>query len=144
MFAEDVEVGDELPALTCKPSSEQLFRFSAVTWNAHRIHYDSDYAMSEGHPDILVQAHLHGALLTRMVTDWAGPAGRIRKVSWQNRGRATPSDTLTCKGIVRSKTGAGGALIELEVFELNQRAEVCAKGHALVELPSRDQRLKAP
>jgi 3-methylfumaryl-CoA hydratase len=37
-----------------------LFRFSALTYNAHRIHYDRPYAMQvEGYPDLVV----HGPLL---------------------------------------------------------------------------------
>ena len=35
----------------------ELFRFSALTYNAHRIHYDRDYAQSrEGYPGLVVQA----------------------------------------------------------------------------------------
>jgi 3-methylfumaryl-CoA hydratase len=37
-----------------------LFRFSALTYNAHRIHYDRPYAVdTEGYPDLVV----HGPLL---------------------------------------------------------------------------------
>jgi 3-methylfumaryl-CoA hydratase len=36
-----------------------LFRFSALTYNAHRIHYDRDYARNvEGYPGLLVQGPL--------------------------------------------------------------------------------------
>jgi 3-methylfumaryl-CoA hydratase len=35
-----------------------LFRFSALTYNGHRIHYDRDYARSEGYPGLVV----HGPL----------------------------------------------------------------------------------
>jgi 3-methylfumaryl-CoA hydratase len=36
-----------------------LFLFSALTYNAHRIHYDRRYAVDvEGHPDLLVQGPL--------------------------------------------------------------------------------------
>ncbi len=52
---EDVKIGDELPKLVKVPTAVQLFRYSAVTWNAHRIHLEPDYARKEGHPDILVQ-----------------------------------------------------------------------------------------
>jgi 3-methylfumaryl-CoA hydratase len=41
------------------PSPIELFRFSAVTFNAHRIHYDTTYARGEeGYPDLVV----HGPL----------------------------------------------------------------------------------
>ncbi len=32
----------------------RLFRFSAVTYNGHRIHYDHRYAAEEGYPDLVV------------------------------------------------------------------------------------------
>ena len=41
-----------------------LFRFSALTYNAHRIHYDRDFAISEGHPDLLVHGPLQALLMT--------------------------------------------------------------------------------
>lgn len=45
-----------------------LFRFSALTFNGHRIHYDRDYAQgAEGYPGLVV----HGPLLaTLLVNHW--------------------------------------------------------------------------
>lgn len=40
-----------------------LFRFSAATWNSHRIHYDRGYAESEGYPGLLVQGPLLAVLM---------------------------------------------------------------------------------
>lgn len=138
LFFEDVEVGAELPALVKEPTTVQLFRYSAVTWNAHRIHYEKDYAKKEGHPDVLVQAHLHGAFLVQMITDWIGPRARLVSFGWSNRGRAIPGDILTCTGRVTGKRReAGRGLIDLEIAETNQRGEVCAPGKATVELPSK-------
>lgn len=133
-WIEDVNAGDELPKLVKAPTAVQLFRYSAVTWNAHRIHLEPEYARKEGHPDILVQAHLHGAFLAQLVTDWAGPRARLVRFGWSNRGRAVPGDTLTCTGRVTAKTGD---TIELELLETNQRGETCAQGSATVRLPSR-------
>ena len=47
------------------PSPPLLFRYSALTFNAHRIHYDRPYATGvEGYPDLVVQGPLdrHAAL----------------------------------------------------------------------------------
>jgi 3-methylfumaryl-CoA hydratase len=41
-----------------------LFRFSALTYNAHRIHYDRDYARAEGYPGLLVHGPLQALLMT--------------------------------------------------------------------------------
>jgi 3-methylfumaryl-CoA hydratase len=40
-----------------------LMRFSAVTFNSHRIHYDKDFATAEGHTGLLVHGPLQAALL---------------------------------------------------------------------------------
>jgi 3-methylfumaryl-CoA hydratase len=38
------------------PDATALFRYSALTFNAHRIHYDRDYAVeTEGYPGLVVQ-----------------------------------------------------------------------------------------
>ena len=137
-FFEDVKVGDTLPPLVKIPTAIQLFRYSAVTWNAHRIHFERTYAIEEGHPDILVQAHLHGAFLAQLVVDWAGPLSRLLSFGWSNRGRAIPGDTLSCTGRVTGKKVEGADyVVEVELLETNQRNEVCAPGKAVLLLPSR-------
>lgn len=40
-----------------------LFRFSALTYNAHRIHYDQEYAASEGYPGLVVHGPLQALLM---------------------------------------------------------------------------------
>jgi hydroxyacyl-ACP dehydratase HTD2-like protein with hotdog domain len=137
-YAEDVNIGDELPPLEKTPTAVQLFRYSAVTWNAHRIHLEPEYARKEGHPDILVQAHLHGAFLAQLVTDWAGPQGRMKQFGWRNRGRAVPGDRLRCSGKVIAKRSVNGEqLFDLELLETNQQSENCAQGRATVSLPAK-------
>ena len=44
-----------------------LFRFSALIFNAHRIHYDLDYAREEHYPGLVV----HGPLQTVLLLDLA-------------------------------------------------------------------------
>lgn len=47
-----------------KPDAVQLFRFSAITFNGHRIHYDADYCREvEGYPAPVV----HGPLLLHRI-----------------------------------------------------------------------------
>lgn len=139
VFYEDISTGDRLPVLECRPGSVQLFRFSAVTWNAHRIHYDREYARSEGYPDILVQSHLHGCFLAQAALAWTSGSGVLRGFRWENRHYAVPGDVLRCQGMITGKRPAadGGGLIDLELTEVNQDGRVCAPGWATVELPGR-------
>lgn len=135
LYAGDVSVGTVIPEVVRIPSYVQLFRFSAATSNAHRIHFDQKYAEQEGYPDVLVQSHLHGSLLAQTVIDWAGPGARLRKFRWQNRQLATPQDELRYTGTV---TSVDGALIECALEETNQLGELCAPAWATVELPTRE------
>ena len=48
------------------PDPVLLFRYSALTFNAHRIHYDRRYVMEiEGYPGLVV----HGPLIATLLTD---------------------------------------------------------------------------
>ncbi|SLN53886.1 hypothetical protein ROJ8625_02756 [Roseivivax jejudonensis] len=50
-----------------------LFRFSAVTFNAHRIHYDHAYAREvEKYPDLVVHGPLQAMLLAGLAADHRG------------------------------------------------------------------------
>lgn len=49
-----------------------LFRYSALTFNSHRIHYDADYARDiEGYPSLVI----HGPLLLTLLLDAATQRG---------------------------------------------------------------------
>ena len=49
------------------PDPTLLFRFAALTFNAHRIHYDRDYAQKvEGYPDLVVPGPLIAVLLMNL------------------------------------------------------------------------------
>ena len=51
---------------TIHPSAVTLFRYSALTMNSHRIHYDKDYVRDvEGYPGLLV----HGPLTMTIMLD---------------------------------------------------------------------------
>ncbi len=52
-----------------------LFRYSAVTFNAHRIHYDRPFAEGvEGYPGLLVNGGLSSLFVLEMLKDIAGGA----------------------------------------------------------------------
>lgn len=51
---------------TVEPTSTMLFRYSAVTFNGHRIHYDQDYVrQQEGYPGLVVHGPLIATLMCR-------------------------------------------------------------------------------
>ena len=74
----------------CVADEVTLFRFSALTFNGHRIHYDHRYATEvEGYPGLVV----HGPLLALLVLDagirHAGAGGADGRAATSFRYRAT-------------------------------------------------------
>jgi len=66
------------------PDEVDLFRFSAVTFNGHRIHYDRRYATAaEGYPDLVV----HGPFIASKLLDLALRADGRNAVGFEFRAR---------------------------------------------------------
>ena len=80
VYRDVLQVGDSLsnPKLAptdahwsrqISPDPVQLFRYSALTFNGYRIHYDRSYATEvEGYPGLIV----HGPLIASLLTDLLG------------------------------------------------------------------------
>jgi 3-methylfumaryl-CoA hydratase len=55
---------------TVHPDETLLFRYSALTFNGHRIHYDRRYAEeAEGYPGLVVHGPLIATLLLQLLTE---------------------------------------------------------------------------
>ncbi|MGY0055299.1 acyl dehydratase [Streptomyces sp. LZ34] len=118
-------VGEECPRRGYTHSRVQLFRFSAVSWNAHRIHYDAEFAASEGFPDVVVQSTLHGEMLSRHALEWAGPDARLESVAWRNVATAVADEQLTWAATV---TAVEGPRVRLDVRVLKADGSECVTG----------------
>jgi 3-methylfumaryl-CoA hydratase len=65
----------ETPGSGAAPASPEplLFRYSAVTFNGHRIHYDLDYVTSqEGYPGLVFHGPLQASYLLRLAAELGG------------------------------------------------------------------------
>lgn len=73
------------PTLRLNADPVLLFRFSALTYNAHRIHYDREFVKEEGYADLVVhgplQALMMGELFRRNGVSLVGRRYSYRLVS---------------------------------------------------------------
>ena len=52
------------------PEPVQLFRFSALTWNGHRIHYDLQHCReTEHYPDLITHGPFTGMMLANLTPE---------------------------------------------------------------------------
>ena len=119
------QVGDKLPRLTHTATPLQLFRYSAVTWNPHRIHFDDPYARHEGHDGIVLHSHLRAALALRCVTEGLGPQWQVAKVAYRLRKPVYAPVGLAYTARV---TEAEGDSMTLELIEEQPSGEVGFEG----------------
>ncbi|MDT7838090.1 FAS1-like dehydratase domain-containing protein [Aquabacterium sp. OR-4] len=77
-----VAPGDEAFSRAITPDPVLLFRYSALTFNGHRIHYDQPYVTQvEGYPGLIV----HGPLIATLLLDLLRrqqPEARVRRFAF--------------------------------------------------------------
>ncbi|AJZ84088.2 MULTISPECIES: hotdog family protein [Streptomyces] len=127
-----VRTGQPVPPVEFTPDAVTLLRFGAVTRNAHRIHYDTGFARSEGLDGPVVMAQLHGCLMHRAAMSFAGPGGRVLEIGWQNRAPALAGERLVVSGTVGEVDPETGR-VTLELVEHGGQGDVvCCRGTAVV------------
>jgi hydroxyacyl-ACP dehydratase HTD2-like protein with hotdog domain len=129
--------GTKLKELVKKPNYKQIFMFSAVTWNRHMIHYNSETARNEGLPDVVVQRALIGNYFAQLLTQWAGENAELKRLEWKVLRSAIPGDKLVCQGEVVAKLEQNSCrLANCKIQMMNQKSEILATGQAQMEFYS--------
>jgi 3-methylfumaryl-CoA hydratase len=104
------------------PDPTLLFRYSALTFNAHRIHYDTEYARgTEGYPDLVVNGGLTTLLLWEFAKQQTGR--ELRSSATRNVKALYLNRELTLTGgpgesgrvLLRALDAAGAPAIEAEL-----------------------------
>src|SRR5664279_1609029 len=90
-----------------------------------------------GAGDIIMHGMNNFGLISRMITDWAYPAGAVHRrleTRWVKPVR--PGDTIQPTGIVKSKQAtANSRWVLIDVMVRNQTGDKVATGEAMVEFP---------
>jgi 3-methylfumaryl-CoA hydratase len=119
------------------PSEVTLFRYSALTFNSHRIHYDRDYAKNvEGYAGLVV----HGPLLATQLCEFAeslaeslGGEETAQLQSFDFRGQQATLDLgpyfLQAEQVKRSE-----GLVEIDLRVVNHAGAQSMKAQAVFRL----------
>ena len=83
-----------------------LFRYSALTFNGHRIHYDRDYVTNqEGYPGLIVHGPLIATLLVDLIRRNA-PAARVDAFSFRAVSPLFDGAEMSVNALLPAKDGA--------------------------------------
>lgn len=83
--------------VTITPNNVMLFRFSALTFNSHRIHFDKNYAQKkENYKDLIVQGPLIASLVMNLIQS-KNSNKFLKKFSFRNTSPAYVNEGLNIK-----------------------------------------------
>jgi acyl dehydratase len=133
---EDVAVGDPLGPEVRETSRLQLLAYASVSRDLNLIHHDPEIARAEGLPDTIVQGTLKAAFLARLVTNFAGESGTLRRLTVQYRGVDVPGAPLTAHGLVEQVDPERGE-VQCALWLENATGERTTRGSAVVAFPRR-------
>ena len=135
LYFEDVEEGTELPTLRKDPTTQQLVMYAGASGDYYQIHYDRQFALGNGLPDVILHGALKNAFLGQLMTDWVGEHGRLARLSVQYRGMDVPGTPIFARGVVTRK-GEDGE-VECDIWLENAEGKRTTPGSAVAVLPSR-------
>lgn len=100
-------------SLRVEPSPVLLFRYSALTFNGHRIHYDRDYCTGvEGYPGLIVHGPLQATMLMGLAAT-LNPGRPLRRFSFRATRPLFDTQPFTVNGEPEGRlwiAGVDGAL----------------------------------
>src|SRR5260221_13128566 len=109
---EEVGVGDQLSPVEIPVTRRLIVAGAIATRDYENVHHDTPAAQERGLKDVIMNIYTSEGLVSRYVTDWAGPEAYIKRISLKLGVSNYPGDTMRMSGTVRAK--AGGA-VEVEV-----------------------------
>jgi acyl dehydratase len=137
-YFEDVKIGDELPGFGYKLTWTEMVKQVSGSQDFYAVHHDPEFARSGGHKDIFYNTGWTRAQLFRVLSDFAGPEGWVRKLHFEMRRMNRPNDTIQVKGkVVDRKVTEEGNEVTVELCIENDEEGVATPAHGVVFLPSR-------
>lgn len=118
--------GDAQWSRTISPDPVLLFRYSALTFNGHRIHYDRSYVTEvEGYPGLIV----HGPLISTLLLDLVRrelPGRAVQEYRFRAVSPVFDTDTFSVNG----KLSDDGHQVQL--WAANTRGQLCMQAEAVL------------
>jgi hypothetical protein len=106
----DVKVGDELPELVVDVTATLVVAGALASRDFTPVHHDKTHAQSQGLSDVIMNTMTTNGLVSRYLTDWAGPDAAIRAVALKLGVPNVPGERLKLGGRVTAKDDRAGVV----------------------------------
>ena len=139
---DNLKLGDAIEGPSFSVSRESIRLFCDASLDYNPLHLDDEYMKGNFGKTTFGGIIMHGmnnfGLISRMLTDWAHPAGAVhRRLETRWLKPVKPGDTIKPTGIVRAKQVTDKSRwVVVDVAVSNQSSERVAMGEATVEFPT--------
>lgn len=139
-FFEDINVGDSIPYRDYGPLTiVDTVRWAGLQENVQHLHFDRDHVRQHnGLATFIASGAYRQALLIRMLTDWIGPRGWLRKINVRHTYSTFEGDNMRFFARVTEKSSdASDPWITCELEGKNQEDRQIMTGRCTLLLPIR-------
>ena len=138
-FFEDIHIGDSIPAREHGPLTiVDTVRWAGLQENVQHLHFDRDHVRQHnGLPTFIASGAYRQALLIRMLTDWIGPLGWLRKISVRHTYSTFEGDMMRfLVRVIEKSRDSSDPWIICAVEGKNQEDRQILTGRCTLTLPS--------
>jgi acyl dehydratase len=141
LTAREVMVGARLPELRVRVTATTIVMGASASRDWQPQHHDHQWATERaGTRDIFLNTPAQAGWISRFITDWTGPGGRIGRISFRMKNSICPGDTMVLSGTVKAVSDQSQEVcwVELQI-EIKSDQTVCTLCRAVVALPAGDE-----
>lgn len=122
----EVNQGDQLPEMAITVTEKMIIMGAVTSRDWQPIHHSPKWAVEKaGLPDIIMNNYTQAGWISRFITDWCGPHGRLGRLSFNMRRPICPNDIAVFKGLITSVTDTG----EVRWVDIEIRIDVGEQTH---------------
>jgi acyl dehydratase len=103
--ATELATGDALPELAIPITHKLIVGGAIASQDYIEVHHNAPAARAAAMPDIFMNILTTCGLTGRYLSDWAGPASRLEKLSFRLMAPNVPGDTMVLGGRIEEITG---------------------------------------
>lgn len=117
----DDAAGQELPSMIVEVTPSLIIAGALLGGDPMDVHHDQEGVRRRGFKDVFMNTMTTQGLITRFVSDWAGPEAVVEHISWRLGAQQYPGDNLYLTGKVASvEPGDQGSRAMVEVLGTNR------------------------
>jgi acyl dehydratase len=138
LYFENVAVGDAIPQREYGPLTiVDTVRWAGLQENWQHLHFDRDHVRQHnGLKTFIASGAYRQALLMRMLTDWLGPRGWLRKMSVRHTHSTFEGDLMRFSARITEKsTDLSDPWLICELTGANQEGQQILTGRCTLMLP---------